>query len=63
MANKYNISYIETKETIIINFRSKKNMIDYLNKNKTKLYSLKSVKINFNQISLPLSSTIWKKKS
>ena len=42
MANKYNISYIETKETRVINFRSKKNMIDYLNKNKTKLYPLKT---------------------
>ena len=61
MAYKYNISYIEEKEMKKINFRSKKSMINYLNQNKAELNLLKSVKVNFDQIHLPLSSTIWKK--
>ena len=62
MAYKYNISYIEGKEKKVINFRSKESMINYLDQNKCKLNLLKSVKLNFNQIKLSLSSTIWKKK-
>lgn len=61
MAYKYSITYKEANKTEIINFNSKVNMIDYLNKNKKKLQLLNHVILNFGQIKLALSSTIWSK--
>ena len=61
MAYNYNITYKEANKTEIINFNSKVNMIDYLNKNKKKLQLLNHVLLNFGQIKLALSSTIWSK--
>lgn len=41
------------------NFNSKKKLIEFLNSNKDKLCQLKSVRINFKSISLPLRDTVW----
>mgnify|MGYP003329946005 CR=1 FL=1 len=61
MGYKYNITYKENDESKVINFNSKVNMIDYLNKNKKKLQSFNHVILNFKQIQLALNSTIWRK--
>ncbi len=61
MNYKYNITYKQLNKPKIINFNSKVNMIDYLNKNKKKLQSFNHVKLNFGQIKLALNSTIWRK--
>ena len=34
-------------------------MLKYLNDNTDKLNQLKSVTLNFNQVSLPLKQTVW----
>ena len=34
-------------------------MLEYLNDNTDKLNQLKSVTLNFNQVSLPLKQTVW----
>jgi len=57
---KYNIIYKEKKENKQINFRSEKNMIAYLNNNLKHLNTLKSVYLNFNQIKLSLSQSVWR---
>jgi hypothetical protein len=61
MKYKYNISYKEDGKKTSINFNSKNGMIDYLNKNTAKINKLPGVHINFNQISLPIKATVWKK--
>ena len=42
------------------NFNNKKNLIQFLDANKDSLRELKSVRINFKSVSLPLRDTIWK---
>lgn len=42
------------------NFNCKKNLIQFLDSNKNELHKLKSVRINFKSISLPLRDTVWK---
>tara|TARA_Y100000310_G_scaffold31133_1_gene29548 strand:+ start:66 stop:260 length:195 start_codon:yes stop_codon:yes gene_type:complete len=62
MKYKYNISYKEDGKKTSINFNSKNGMIEYLNNNIVKVNSLASVYINFNQVSLPIKTTIWSNK-
>ena len=59
---KYNITHkIQDKEKII-GFHSKRNMIDYLNKNKNYLNTLNHVYLNFKQIKLSLNQSVWRQK-
>ena len=57
---KYNISHKPQEEEKIIGFHSKKNMIDYLDKNKNYLNTLNHVYLNFKTIKLPLSQSSWR---
>ena len=57
---KYNITYVNSKNSKCVdNFKSKDKMLEYLNGNINKLNQLKSVTLNFNQVSLPLKQTVW----
>lgn len=59
---QYSITYTnESNETESFkNFNNKKNLIQFLDANKDSLRELKSVRINFKSVSLPLRDTIWK---
>lgn len=60
MKYKNNIVYKhETKGTTTINFKNRRSMIKYLDKNQPKLNKLKLVYVNFNQVRLPLKQTVW----
>ena len=59
---KYNISHTIEEQEKIIGFHSKKNMIDYLNKNKNYLNTLNHVYLNFKQIKLSLNQSVWRQK-
>ena len=59
MKYKYNISYLENNKKTSINFNSKDGMIKYLDKNTSKINSLKSPALHFGAIVLPLKQTVW----
>ena len=57
---KYHITYVDSKsKKCTDNFKTKDKMLKYLNDNTDKLNQLKSVTLNFNQVSLPLKQTVW----
>lgn len=61
MKYKYNITHKSDQTGVVtINFKNKSTMIKYLNRNKHKLHDMNQVKINFNQVRLPLNDTVWK---
>ena len=57
---KYHISHNIEEQEKIIGFHSKRNMIDYLNKNKNYLNTLNHVYLNFKTIKLPLTQSSWR---
>ena len=59
---QYSITYTNESNEIesFKNFNNKKNLIQFLDANKDSLRELKSVRINFKSVSLPLRDTIWK---
>ena len=56
---QYHISYKDSEQIKEISFRSKKKMIDYLNKNKKELNKLAHVFLHFKAIKLSLKSSVW----
>tara|TARA_R110002167_G_scaffold65261_3_gene184394 strand:+ start:368 stop:553 length:186 start_codon:yes stop_codon:yes gene_type:complete len=59
MNYKYNIHHKEINKKQLINFKTKKSMITYLNKNIIKVNKMTNPVINFGAISLPLKVTVW----
>ena len=59
MTYKYNIKHKTDTGTTVINFKSKKSMISFLDTNTTKINKMKSPTLNFGAIALPLKNTIW----
>ena len=59
---QYSITYTNESNEIesFKNFNNKKNLIQFLDANKDSLRELKSVRVNFKSVSLPLRDTIWK---
>lgn len=59
---QYSITYTNESNEIASfkNFNNKKNLIQFLDANKDSLRGLKSVRINFKSVSLPLRDTAWK---
>ena len=57
---KYHITHTIQDKEEIIGFHSKRNMIDYLNKNKNYLNTLNHVYLNFKTIKLPLTQSSWR---
>jgi len=56
---KYSISHRVKGKKQYINFKNKDKLINHLESNKVKMSALQAVNINFNQVSLPLNSTVW----
>ena len=61
MNYKYNIKHKVDGKTQIINFKTKKSMLSYLNKNVDKINKLMAPALHFNTIVLPLKQTVWYK--
>ena len=59
MNYKYNIKHKVDGKTQTINFKNKKSMITYLNKNTNKINKLMAPALHFNTIVLPLKQTVW----
>ena len=59
MKYKYNIKHTVNGETTTINFKNKKSMLAYLDKNIDKLNQLVSPALHFDAIVLPLKQTSW----
>ena len=60
---QYSITHIpedSTQRLKLRNFKSKKKLIQFLDTNKHELHQLKSVRIHFASIDLPLKDTVWK---
>lgn len=59
MNYKYNIKHKVNGKAETINFKNKKSMLTYLNKNKDKINKLMTPALHFNTIVLPLKQTVW----
>lgn len=59
---KYHIAHKKNGKERFIVFTSKSEMLDYLNRNKSKLNKLENVYLHFNQIKISLSSSSWRIK-
>ena len=59
MKYKYNIKYKVRGKSTVKNFKNKRSMITYLDKNKTKVNKLDAVALNFGMVMLPLKQTVW----
>jgi len=59
MKYKYNIRHRVGGRNTTINFKTKKSLLTYLNKNTDKVNKLDTPVINFGPISLPLKATVW----
>lgn len=60
MKFKNNITYKDnTGKTKRVNFKTKRKMIEHLDKNKHKLHDMNNVRVNFGVISLPIKDTVW----
>ena len=59
MKYKYNIKYKDGGKVLSRNFKTKQSMVDYLDKNITKVNQLVSPALNFGPIMLPLKQTVW----
>jgi len=56
---KYSISHRVKGKKQYINFKNKDKLVNHLEKNTNKVNELTSVSINFNQVILPLKTTVW----
>ena len=59
MKYKYNIKHKVQGRAETINFKNKRTLIQYLNKNTNKVNKLDAVVIHFGQVMLPLKQTVW----
>ena len=62
MKFNYHISYRENDQIKEIGFRSKKSMMQYLDKNKKDLNKLDNVYLHFKVIKISLKQSAWKVK-
>ncbi len=59
MNYKYNIKHKIDNKVESINFKTKKSMLTYLNKNISKINKLHSPALHFGAVVLPLKHTVW----
>ncbi len=59
MKYKYNIKYRQNGKTEHVNFKNKRGMLSYLDKNINKINKMDAVALNFGQVMLPLKQTVW----
>ena len=59
MKYKYNIKHKVKGKAETINFKNKRSMLKYLDKNKHKVNQLMSPALCFGPIMLPLKQTVW----
>lgn len=59
MSYKYNITYVDKDQKKCKNFKNRTSMCKYLNSNMKKINNFDRVKLNFNQVCLPLKDTVW----
>jgi len=59
MKYKYNIRYKKSGKVAVMNFKNKRTMLAYLNKNTSKVNSWPAACLNFGMIALPLKQTVW----
>tara|TARA_B100000427_G_scaffold305182_1_gene290998 strand:+ start:1174 stop:1365 length:192 start_codon:yes stop_codon:yes gene_type:complete len=59
----YHISYKESDKIKEIGFRSKRKMIEYLDKNKKDLNKLDNVYLHFKVVKISLNQSSWKCKN
>ena len=59
MKYKYNIKHRVNNKAETINFKTKKSLLSYLDKNINKVNKLQAPVINFGPVMLPLKQTVW----